>query len=66
MTSKVIICRINACHRKGKTQVEVILDLKLILVQNAILNFPPEHAKALERRINIIPCEYYVEKRTLH
>ena len=26
------------------------------------LNFPPEHAKALERRINIIPCEYYVEK----
>ena len=48
--------------RKGKTQVEVILDLKLIFSTNAILNFPPEHAKALERRINIIPCEYYVEK----
>lgn len=48
--------------RKGKTQVEVILDLKLIFSTNAILNFPPEHAKALERRVNIIPCEYYVEK----
>lgn len=42
--------------------MEVILDLKLIFSTNAILNFPPEHAKALERRINIIPCEYYVEK----
>ncbi|MDU9418826.1 DUF5906 domain-containing protein [Staphylococcus lloydii] len=48
--------------RKGKTQVEVTLDLKLIFSTNAVLNFPPEHAKALERRINIIPCEYYVEK----
>ncbi len=48
--------------RKGKTQVEVTLDLKLIFSTNAVLNFPPEYAKALERRINIIPCEYYVEK----
>ncbi|OEK79657.1 DNA primase [Staphylococcus equorum] len=48
--------------RKGKTQVEVTLDLKLVFSTNAVLNFPPEHAKALERRINIIPCEYYVEK----
>lgn len=48
--------------RKGKTQVEVTLDLKLIFSTNAVLNFPPEHAKALERRISIIPCEYYVEK----
>ena len=29
---------------------------------NAVLNFPSEHAKALERRIAVIPCEYYVEK----
>ncbi|WP_040030482.1 DUF5906 domain-containing protein [Staphylococcus cohnii] len=48
--------------RKGKTQVEVTLDLKLVFGTNAVLNFPPEHAKALERRINVIPCEYYVEK----
>ncbi|MGJ7587650.1 DUF5906 domain-containing protein [Staphylococcus shinii] len=48
--------------RKGKTQVEVTLDLKLVFSTNAVLNFPPEHAKALERRINVIPCEYYVEK----
>ena len=48
--------------RKGRTQIEVILDLKLLFNTNAVLNFPPEHAKALERRVNIIPCEYYVEK----
>ncbi|AQM40966.1 DNA primase [Staphylococcus cohnii] len=48
--------------RKGKTQVEVTLDLKLVFSTNAVLNFPAEHAKALERRINVIPCEYYVEK----
>ncbi|MGK9069690.1 DUF5906 domain-containing protein [Staphylococcus warneri] len=48
--------------RKGKTQVEVTLDLKLVFGTNAVLNFPAEHAKALERRINVIPCEYYVEK----
>ena len=24
--------------------------------------FPSSHAKALERRIAVIPCEYYVEK----
>ena len=27
-----------------------------------LLNFPSSHAKALERRIAVIPCEYYVEK----
>ncbi|MDR5649458.1 DUF5906 domain-containing protein [Staphylococcus nepalensis] len=48
--------------RKGKTQVEVTLDLKLVFSTNAVLNFPAEHAKALERRINVIPCEYYVVK----
>ena len=48
--------------RKGRTQVEVTLDLKLLFNTNAVLNFPPEHAKALERRITIIPCDYYVEK----
>ena len=48
--------------RKGRTQVEVTLDLKLIFNTNAVLNFPSEHAKALERRIAVIPCEYYVEK----
>ncbi|PNZ66922.1 DNA primase [Staphylococcus croceilyticus] len=48
--------------RKGQTQVEVTLDLKLIFNTNAVLNFPSEHAKALERRIAVIPCEYYVEK----
>ena len=48
--------------RKGRTQVEVTLDLKLIFNTNAILNFPSSHAKALERRIAVIPCEYYVEK----
>ncbi|MCE4950819.1 DUF5906 domain-containing protein [Staphylococcus hominis] len=48
--------------RKGQTQVEVTLDLKLVFNTNAVLNFPSEHAKALERRISVIPCEYYVEK----
>ncbi|MDK9863570.1 DUF5906 domain-containing protein [Staphylococcus equorum] len=48
--------------RKGRTQVEVTLDLKLIFNTNAVLNFPSTHAKALERRIAVIPCEYYVEK----
>ena len=48
--------------RKGRTQVEVTLDLKLLFNTNAVLNFPPEHAKALERRIAVIPCDYYVEK----
>ena len=48
--------------RKGQTQVEVTLDLKLIFNTNAVLNFPSEHAKALERRIVIIPCEHYVDK----
>ncbi len=48
--------------RKGRTQVEVTLDLKLIFNTNAVLNFPSTHAKALERRIAIIPCEYYVKK----
>lgn len=48
--------------RKGRMQVEVTLDLKLIFNTNAILNFPSSHAKALERRIAVIPCEYYVEK----
>lgn len=48
--------------RKGRTQVEVTLDLKLIFNTNAVLNFPSSHAKALERRISVIPCEYYVEK----
>ncbi|PTL09851.1 DNA primase [Staphylococcus gallinarum] len=48
--------------RKGRTQVEVTLDLKLIFNTNAELNFPSTHAKALERRIAVIPCEYYVEK----
>ncbi|MDT0715872.1 DUF5906 domain-containing protein [Staphylococcus chromogenes] len=48
--------------RKGRTQIEVTLDLKLIFNTNAVLNFPSSHAKALERRITVIPCEYYVEK----
>lgn len=48
--------------RKGRMQVEVTLDLKLIFNTNAILNFPSSHAKALERRMAVIPCEYYVEK----
>ncbi|MHD0445144.1 DUF5906 domain-containing protein [Staphylococcus cohnii] len=48
--------------RKGRTQVEVTLDLKLIFNTNAVLNFPSSHAKALERRIAVIPCEYYVGK----
>ncbi|MEB8121507.1 DUF5906 domain-containing protein [Staphylococcus xylosus] len=48
--------------RKGRMQVEVTLDLKLIFNTNAVLNFPSSHAKALERRIAVIPCEYYVEK----
>ena len=48
--------------RKGRTQVEVTLDLKLIFNTNAVLNFRSSHAKALERRIAVIPCEYYVEK----
>lgn len=48
--------------RKGRTQVEVTLDLKLIFNTNAVLNFPSTHAKALERRIAVIPCEHYVEK----
>lgn len=48
--------------RKGKTQVEVTLDLKLVFSTNAKLNFPDSHAKALERRIVIIPCDYYVTK----
>ena len=48
--------------RKGRTQVEVTLDLKLIFNTNAVLNFPSSHAKALERRMAVIPCEYYVEK----
>ncbi|RIO22279.1 DUF5906 domain-containing protein [Staphylococcus saprophyticus] len=48
--------------RKGKTQVETTLDLKLAFGTNARLNFPSAHAKALERRIAVIPCEYYVEK----
>lgn len=48
--------------RKGRTQVEVTLDLKIIFNTNAVLNFPSSHAKALERRIAVIPCEYYVEK----
>lgn len=48
--------------RKGRMQVEVTLDLKLIFNTNAVLNFPSSHAKALERRITVIPCEYYVEK----
>lgn len=48
--------------RKGRTQVEVTLDLKIIFNTNAVLNFPSSHAKALERRMAVIPCEYYVEK----
>ena len=48
--------------RKGQKQVEATIDLKLIFNTNAVLNFPSEHAKALERRIAIIPCEHYVEK----
>ncbi|MCE4990741.1 DNA primase [Staphylococcus hominis] len=48
--------------RKGRTQVEVTLDLKLLFNTNAVLNFPPEHANALERRIAVIPCDYYVKK----
>lgn len=48
--------------RKGRTQVEVTLDLKIIFNTNAVLNFPSSHAKALERRIAVIPCEYYVQK----
>lgn len=48
--------------RKGRMQVEVTLDLKLIFNTNAVLNFPSSHAKALERRIAVIPCEYYVGK----
>ena len=52
--------------RKGQTQVEVTLDLKLIFNTNAVLNFPPEHAKALERRIAVIPCDYYVEKADIN
>ncbi|PXA58570.1 DNA primase, partial [Staphylococcus pseudintermedius] len=48
--------------RKGKTQVEGTLDLKHVFGTNAVLNFHAEHAKALEHRINFIPCEYYVEK----
>lgn len=48
--------------RKGKTQVEVTLDLKLVFNTNAVLSCPPAHAKALERRIVVIPCEYYVTK----
>ncbi|MBO1198281.1 DNA primase [Staphylococcus simiae] len=48
--------------RKGQRQVEVTLDLKLIFNTNAILNFPPAHSKALERRIVVIPCDYYVKK----
>lgn len=48
--------------RKGQTQVEVTLDLKLIFNTNAVLNFPAEHAKALERRIAVIPCDFYVQK----
>lgn len=48
--------------RKGRTQVEVTLDLKLLFNTNAVLNFPPEHAEALERRIAVIPCDYYVKK----
>ncbi|MCD8898179.1 DUF5906 domain-containing protein [Mammaliicoccus sciuri] len=47
--------------RKGQTQVEVTLDLKLIFNTNAVLNFPAEHAKALERRIAVIPCDFYVQ-----
>src|SRR5699024_7434098 len=41
--------------RKGQTQVEVTLDLKLGFNTNAVLNFPSEHARALERRISVIP-----------
>ena len=52
--------------RKGRTQIEVILDLKLLFNTNAVLNFPPEHAKALERRIAVIPCNYYVEKADIN
>ena len=52
--------------RKGLTQVEVTLDLKLLFNTNAVLNFPPEHAKALERRIAVIPCDYYVEKADIN
>ena len=48
--------------RKGKTQVEVTLDLKLVFIIYSVLSFPPAHAKALERRIVVIPCEYYVTK----
>ena len=44
--------------------MEVILDFETYFSTNATI-FLSEHAKALERRINIIPCEYYVEKRTL-
>lgn len=52
--------------RKGRTQVEVTLDLKLLFNTNAVLNFPPEHANALERRIAVIPCDYYVEKADIN
>lgn len=52
--------------RKGRAQVEVTLDLKLLFNTNAVLNFPPEHAKALERRIAVIPCDYYVEKADIN
>ena len=47
---------------KERTQVEVTLDLKLIFNTNVRTQFFHHHIKALERRIAVIPCEYYVEK----
>ena len=52
--------------RKGKTQVEVILDLKLIFSTNAMLNFPPEHAKALGVELILFHVSIMLKKRTLH
>ena len=47
---------------KGKNSSGSHFDLKLILVQMRYLIFLLNMRKLLERRINIIPCEYYVEK----
>ncbi|SUM30926.1 putative primase [Staphylococcus gallinarum] len=33
--------------RKGKTQVEVTLDLKLVFNTNAVLSFPPATCKSV-------------------
>ena len=67
MTSKKLLS-VESMHvdRKGKTQVEVILDLKLIFSTNAILNFPHEHAKALERQLILFHVSIMLKKRTLH